>query len=300
MFALSTALLASGLCQNWDGGKQIGSLDHLLAPEASGIAVSKDHSNRLYHVNDSGSDGHLVVTDSSGESPIRVTLRGFEPEDVEDLSLGSCGLEGGDCIFVGDIGDNDETRSEIQIALVREKARFAEEETPARTLRVRYPDGAHNAEGLAVHPNGDIFIVIKGANTTLYKLPASAWNSDSRERLTLDRVGDLNLGPSSLTDEGEEDEGQLVTSLDISPDGMKFIVLTYKDAFEFHLDLSSGDDVSVARPRPIELTPLKKQESISYLPDGRSFIYSTESKKKDGPLMQVSCTQAMRPLTGLE
>jgi hypothetical protein len=59
----------------------------------------------------------------------------------------------------------------------------------------------------------------------------------------------------------------LPTDLSISDDGLHFLVLTYTGAIEFDRDFN---------PHTIPLLFLEQQEAVSYLPGGRSFIYTTE------------------------
>jgi hypothetical protein len=54
----------------------------------------------------------------------------------------------------------------------------------------------------------------------------------------------------------------------ISDDGSRLLVLTYTDAVEYSMDLKER--------QKIRLDFLQQQESVTYLPGSRSFIYSTE------------------------
>ena len=61
MFALSNPLL--GLCEAWSKPEKIGALDTEMVDEASGLAISQVHSNRLYHINDSGDGPFFYQSD---------------------------------------------------------------------------------------------------------------------------------------------------------------------------------------------------------------------------------------------
>ncbi|MCK5709623.1 MAG: hypothetical protein KAI07_03705 [Deltaproteobacteria bacterium] len=87
----------------------------------------------------------------------------------------------------------------------------------------------------------------------------------------------------------------MISAFDIAPDGKSFLVLTYENAFEFNTDLSQsrmkksrqlkkGQDYNV-----VELKSLPQQESISYLPDGRSLLYNTEYHWFEAPIIRVDC-----------
>ena len=65
-------------------------------------------------------------------------------------------------LYVGDIGDNASRRASIDVYRVPEPRVGAAASAPAARLRLRYPDGAHDAEALLVDPlRGDLVIVTK-------------------------------------------------------------------------------------------------------------------------------------------
>ena len=84
--------------------------------------------------------------------------------------------------------------------------------------------------------------------------------------------------------------------MDISADGQRMLVLTYLNAFEFYVDLSSSplkptsEMVDGVDYQEIEVTALPQQESVAYLPSGEGFLYTTEAGNRSGaPIMRVSC-----------
>jgi hypothetical protein len=83
--------------------------------------------------------------------------------------------------------------------------------------------------------------------------------------------------------------GRVATSMDIAPDGKRFLILTYVEAVEFFVDLSGP--VGAPRIRRIPITTLEQQEAIAYLPDGNGFIYESERAIASRParVMRVSC-----------
>jgi len=72
-------------------------------------------------------------------------------------------------------------------------------------------------------------------------------------------------------------------------------VLTYEDAYEFGIDLSgpglkpSDKLVKDKDYRIVKLNSLPQQESISYVEEGRGFIYDSEFHVFDAPIMKVEC-----------
>lgn len=187
-------------CDVWSEPMQIGRLDHQTINEASGIAFSRAHADRLYHHNDSGDGPYLYVTNGSGANTQFVTIDGFAPFDIESMAFGPCPSEG-DCIYLGDIGDNARARAEVDIVVVEERESFSERTVPLKIITARYPDSAHDAEGMAVHPNGDLYILTKEMNwilgraspAQLYRISAAQIAVNEGETLTMEHVGGLDL-----------------------------------------------------------------------------------------------------------
>lgn len=182
------------------------------------------------------------------------------------MSLGPCpGRSKQSCIYVGDIGDNRRRRKSLTIVAVDETKTLAASVTPSARLTVRYPDGPHDAESMAVHRDGTLFILTKEMPARLYRgkleLPEQ----------TLELVTTLATGDRPPTD------------MAIADDGTRMIVLTYQEAFELSIDFKEQ--------RRIALTFLQQQESISYMPGGRSFIYTTERALAllIQPIMKMEC-----------
>ncbi|HEY1122613.1 MAG TPA: hypothetical protein VGE67_13465, partial [Haloferula sp.] len=89
---------------------------HLHAPgvdEASGIAVSPMHPDRLWIVNDSGCTADLYRTGTDGADHGRVAVKGVKNIDWEDLS--SFVLDGKPYLLIADTGDNGSIRQQSQL-----------------------------------------------------------------------------------------------------------------------------------------------------------------------------------------
>lgn len=288
---------AARLCPKWTAAEAVGSIDGRLIGEASGLEASARYKDRLYHHNDSGDDLRFFVTDRSGGDAKVVNLTGPRPRDIEDMSLGPCGAA--TCLYLGDIGDNPASRSEVSFTLVREKARFAGTERPRRTVRARYPDGAHNAEAFAVHPNGDLFVITKPADARMtrreparvYRLKASQLRAGgSGEPQTFEKLGEIDL--PALVPEGSVPDW-IITAMDISADGRRVVALSYGAVYELAVDLAKGLPGAWVRDetfRVIRVKPLPQQESVAWTPDGRAILFNTEANTRPtAPLMRLRC-----------
>jgi hypothetical protein len=252
------------LCRQWSEAVRLGELQVQLT-EASGLAASRQFPGRLYHINDSGETGKFFITGIDGKDTRAVRIDGFEPEDTEALSLGPCpGKDSISCLYICDIGDNDVKRKSIEIVVVDEVRNFSQTVKPRSRLKLLYPDGPHDAESMAVHPNGDIFILTKENPARLYK-------------------ANPNVAQQTLTPVTTLQPGGKPTDMAISDDGMRLLVLTYTDAVEYSMDFK--------QQQKIQLNFLQQQESVAYLAGSRSFIYSTEQLLQGLPqwIMKVDC-----------
>jgi hypothetical protein len=263
-FLFARVSVDAQLCKQWAPAVRIGSLPPLLN-ESSGIAASRAFPGRLYHINDSGDTGRFYISGMDGGSVHTVRIDGFRPDDTEALSLGPCPTRAPhSCLYVGDIGDNRARRQSIEIIVIDETQSFQNAVKPTKRLTLRYPDGPHDAESMAVHPDGTLFILSKEHPARLFKTGLHASQS------TLEFVTTL-------------DTGHPPTDMAISDDGSRLIVLTYEEAVEFDMDFKTHQRIPVFF--------LQQQESATYLPGSRSFVYATERAIAGlmQPIMKMEC-----------
>lgn len=279
---------------SWGRAVEIGTLDAVVN-ESSGMAISRKIPNRAYRMNDSGDSGRFFVMDLAGAGTKTVNIAGFMPLDNEDMALGSCS-DSVDCIFIADIGDNARRRPNLEIVVIEERADFPSEVVPVHRVRIRYPDGPHDAESLAVHPDGTIYIITKDpARSQIFRLKRELWRNSRNSTETLEEVGSIDWGavrPNTLA------PNRQATGMDIAPDGRSFVVLNYIDAVEIFFDLSgvlpdSKTWKEGVHYRRIELTTLEQEEAIAYLPGGRSLLYDTERPVPTRParIMRLDCRE---------
>jgi hypothetical protein len=209
------------------------------------------------------------------------------------MAVGPCDATA-DCLFFGDIGDNEHRRKNYELVVVRERATFPPSVPADYRVTMRYPDGQpHNAEAMAVHPDGSVYIATKdAAHLELFRLKPEQWRNGTGAQI-LELVLSLDwpkLLPNSLA------LGRVATAMDISPDGKRFLILTYVEAVEFFFDLSKPiPDKSSWKEgrhyRRIPITTLEQEEAIAWLPDGKGFLYDTEKALPTRParIFRVSC-----------
>lgn len=247
--------------------------------ESSGVAVSRTHAGIFWTHNDSG-EPLLYAVDADGRTAGRVRVTGAAVEDWEDVALAPCPA-GGDCLYVADIGDNDAERPSITIYRVPEPAPGAAASAPAEAIRLRYPDGPHDAEALFVL-GGAIHVVTKGESGPIAVYRASTSASPDAET-TLERVRELSAG--------KVDRPERITGADASPDGRWVVMRTLESASIYPAAELAGS--GALHPHRVELKGLDERqgEGIAFAPDG-SLVLTSEGGKKKSPatFARLACT----------
>ena len=257
--------------------------------ESSGITASRKSPGVFWTHNDSGDGPFVYAFDREGRARGVWRVEGARAQDWEDIARGPGPESGTSYLYVGDIGDNGGKRESIVVYRFAEpsietdannsKLKLPRATAPAEVIRLRYPDGPHNAEALMVHPvSGDIYVVTKGASEAgVYKFSASA---PVAEVGTLVRVATLH-GPGFF--------GSLITSGDISPDGRRVALCDYATGYELRLPDGAGenfDDIWKQTPLVISLGARKQGEAVGYRLDGGALLATSEGSP--APLIEVT------------
>jgi hypothetical protein len=124
--------------------------------EISGVVVGHRMDGVLWVEEDSGNDAAVYALEPTGGVVAEVTVDGATNEDWQDLAWANGRL------WVGDIGDNERERSEIQVYSFREPGDRGVTSVDATILRLRYKDGSHDAEAMFVDPRDDhLYLIVK-------------------------------------------------------------------------------------------------------------------------------------------
>ena len=256
--------------------------------ESSGIVASRTTPGLYWTHNDSGDGPYIYAFDEHGARRGTWRVKGASARDWEDIAAGPGPQAGTSYLYIGDIGDNEGRRAEITVYRVMEPTIKPTDSSSsklkplvtddAEVFHLRYPDGAHDAESLLVHPvSGDLYIVSKipFANSFVYEAPAPLNTSGTT---TLKRIAELKV-PSLF--------GGLLTGGDISPDGLRVALCDYVDGYELVLtDARTPFDQIWKQPlKPLDLGKRKQGESIAYRLDGRALLATSEGNHP--PLIEV-------------
>jgi hypothetical protein len=262
--------------------------------ESSGLAASRTTSGVYWTHNDSGDGPYIYAFDSYGDTDGIFRVTGAEARDWEDMATGPGPQPNTSYLYLGDIGDNDGVRDEVVVYRVveptltvvtrRKKDRPGLTE-PAEAIRLKYPDGKHDAEALLVHPiTGNIYIVIKVpiANPVVYEATAPFTPG---KLVTMRRLGEIHI-PSIF--------GGVITGGSISPDGTRVALCDYFQGYEIVLPAGSSDfnDIWKQKMTGFDLGKRKQGESITYRLDGNALLATSEGKQS--PLIQVERLRSNR------
>jgi hypothetical protein len=279
---------AKGNIETYGAATRLGVLKDPAIKESSGLVASRSTPGFFWTHNDSGDGPFIYAFDSSGAAKGVWRVSGASALDWEDMSAGPGPTRGQNYLYLGDIGDNSEGRSEIIVYRVVEpkikasnspssKNKPAVTES-AEAIHLKYPDGKHDAETLLVHPEtGSIFIVTKipFANPGIYQA-SPPFSSDGPT--TLKRLGELDV-PSLL--------GGIVTGGAISPDGRRVAFCDYMQGYEIILPAGAPFESIWKQPlHPIALGQRKQGEAIAYRLDGKALLATSEGLR--APLIQVT------------
>jgi hypothetical protein len=262
-----------------------GSLQDPDLRESSGVAFSRRFPGVLFTLNDSGNPAEIFATDSSGRPRGRWLIPGLRNRDWEALSIGPC--PAGSCLYIGDVGDNEESQPSValyRVTLPADLRGFRGEADPtagrADSALVRYPDGPHDAEAIWVDDAGGLLLVSKGRSgpIRLYRVPASAFQQPAV--VTAELLQTLPIEPDRRL-------GRWVTDGARSPDGRRVALRTYTELYLFPVQLTGR----LGPPVICNIAGLEPQgEGVAWLDDRRLVLTSeAPTRLSSAPIHIVRC-----------
>jgi hypothetical protein len=264
-------------CDTWSSPETIGVIQDSSLEEISGLVISQQNPGVMWVQEDSGAGAILTALDFSGATLGTLQLTGVINQDWEDLAIGPC--ETGTCLWVGDIGDNGNTRENVSILStpepVLEGLKAFSLEATASIYQFNYPEGPQDAEALVVDPAGLPYVLTKRTDqkSRVYQIPREAYG-------TATLLGELKTGPFAGLPTA-------TTAADLWDDGQRLIVRGY--LYSFQVVLEAGDMKSVTQGLATQVTTgLEKQgEAIAYDSQNRSIFHISEGVNPS--IWQIKC-----------
>ncbi len=247
--------------------------------ECSGLAVSRTQRDAVWAHNDSGDEPRLFMIDSRGKTRMELRVKVKEIDDWEDMC--SFELDGKNWLLVGDTGDNARIRQRrpprTQLHLMEEPSinkKGIKKVKPVRTIKYKYPNAAHDCEGIAVdRASRKILLITKEVNPlrcSIFSVPLEP--KDEKKVHTARLVAEIPV--------------PIVTAFDISSDGRKMLIMTSRIAFV--VQRKAGEDWEAAMknsPLAVQLPRLRQGEAGCFSHNGEALLVSSEGKNP--PLWKV-------------
>lgn len=253
-----------------------GPITNSALKEISGLDAGVASPGHYWVHNDSGDSARVFALTPAGATAATYTLTGASAVDWEDIAVGGGPVAGRSYLYVADIGDNARARSEVVVYRVPEPTVGASGTIAlggVEALRLRYPDGAHNAEALLADPQtGELVIVEKtssGGTARVYRAPAGL---QAGSLTTMSLAGTLSL-PTGST--------HLVTGADLSADGTQLAVRTYARVLLWNRDPAGTLWAPFATTPCTGPLPSESQgEAIAFHPNGRGYVTVSEGSNQ--------------------
>jgi hypothetical protein len=199
------------------GVEQIGRIGSPAITESSGLAASRRHPGVFWTHNDKGSKPRLFAITREGNLLAQFKIEGVKIADWEDIAIDDEGR-----LYLGDIGNNEGKRSDVEIYGVDEPDPTSTRGTlqPNRIWRLQYPVKPFDAESLFVHQGAGYVIskVTKDRQAEIYRFALE------------------DSGPRTLESTAKLPITSPVTGADISPDGKRIGVVCKAGAYVFRVD----------------------------------------------------------------
>lgn len=257
LLALLVVVLVSSLVGRAEGATAepvvVSHIDDPRIQEASGLAISPDHEDLAYTINDSNNSPTVyAVQISTGSVVGTTTVSGGTLLDTEAI-----GIDGDGVLWIADTGDNRERRTDAALYAIPEPGPGAHR-TTARRYPITYENGPANVEALLIDPStGAKSLVSKSllGNGTVYALPRTL-SDRSANRATV-----VNQEAPSLVTDGTT-----------TADGRFALLRSYTAAYVV--------DIATWRSVSSEQLPSQPQgESIAIEQQGRSFLIGSEGER---------------------
>ncbi|MCB9696290.1 MAG: hypothetical protein H6738_05855 [Alphaproteobacteria bacterium] len=275
---------AAGTCVDQQPTEPLAMVSGAPFAEASGVAVSRTRDGILFLHGDKGDEPVILAVDRAGNVIDEHLLTDGTNEDWEDIAAAPCPDEG-DCLYIGDIGDNDATRTNITVYVVREPVEGDDRIKSIRRYVGVYPDGPVDAETLMVHPcTGRIHVVTKADDgiSTIFRFPF-----DPDGTTVLEQVDKVAIDAPTL-------DGRQITGGDWDPDGERVALRGSDRIFEWTTDPDRPNGHWNDPPTVLVGTTEVQGEGLAYGLDGEIVTVGEGS-----PIpMSISRCDELTPLQG--
>ncbi|MBY0486440.1 MAG: SdiA-regulated domain-containing protein [Flavobacteriaceae bacterium] len=247
--------------------------------EISGITYDAK-TNLIWTLEDSGNENKIYALDKNGQIERTVTINQTDNVDWEDITLDSKGD-----LYIGDFGNNDNTRTDLCIYKLSASGLTSAALTPAYKVSFYYPEQTdfppkkkalfYDCEAFFEFKN-NFYLFTKNRSkgfdgtTFLYKIP----NTPGTHKATL--MGSFITCNDYTT--------CAITSAAISQDEKKIVLLGHSKVWLFENFV--GDDFLKGTATELELHHYSQKEAVCFKDAATLLIADEKTKKIGGKLYQ--------------
>ncbi|MEW6169743.1 MAG: hypothetical protein AB1651_18980 [Pseudomonadota bacterium] len=251
-------------------------IDSAQIDESSGLARSRRSADLLWTHNDSGGAAEAYAVDREGRFLGTLRLAAARNVDWEDIA--AFVEDGRPRLLIADTGDNNARRPFVMLYVVDEPdvssaARpFAVDAVAQRAIRVTYPDGARDVEGVAVDARaGHIYLLSKrDAVPRLYRVPLAP----DADAVVAEALGEIAI-PRAMTIGPWGRSFNYTTAMDIDDAGSTLVVTTYTHAYLYRRAADESWPAALRRaPQGIALPDYAQIEACAL--DGAALWLTSE------------------------
>jgi hypothetical protein len=248
-------------------------------------------------MNDGGSKPRIYAFDEHGSRVGRIRLEEARNRDWEDIS--SFTLDGEPYLLVADVGDNDAKRKKVTLYVVAEPDLAEDDKVklePAGRVDLRFPDGPRDVEAVAVDIANERVVLLtkRDIPPVLYEVPL---RPATNKTITATRLGTVaTLPPPTRQDVDQaiftKDWHWQPTGMDLSADGTRVVVLTYRAVYVYRRGPGESLYESLSgRPYRLGLGNFRDAESVAFSADGESIFVTVERRR--APLLRIDMNGAI-------
>ncbi|MCF2498823.1 PE-PGRS family protein [Dyadobacter chenhuakuii] len=238
-----------------------------IIDEASGIVPSYSMPGNFWINQDSGQPSSLYLLSADGKNIKEMKVPGAANRDWEDVEIGPGPNAGVNYLYIGDIGNNNEPKSQVGVIYRVPEVSDANanfDETKLEKITFSYPDGTRDAEALMLDPTTkDLFVISKeGQNTGIYKL---AFPQSTTQTIVAEKVGTVpGVG--------------LATAGNISKDGSEILIRTYLAVYYWKIKAgeSVGQTLTQSATKQLLVALEPQGEAVCMDADGKGFYTISE------------------------
>ena len=278
-------LLAKGPVE--DAFRTVGKLESSRLDEASGLQASE---NGVFFVHNDGGDD-IYAIDATGRHLGQMDVKQAKNRNWEDITR----VPGSDgpLLVIGDIGDKERSRKKLRLYFVPEPTaeQFNSDIRAIHQVKLRLPGRLSDIEAMAYDPSSESILFLSKSDYPPLLFRVALDEALAEEELVMELLGPIKAfrPPSQkdlLTGLGRGLRVSQPTGMDISRDGKRAAVITYRSLYVFErqdgeswLETFQGDPVEYLGP------PGLYDEAVSFSSDGRSIYVTTE--RRPAPLSQL-------------